>query len=355
MEIALKEGLIEILKIAGKNPILIECRNNVLYVGTYTDYHKFIYESPVQYENFSVVISADIAKDLPDMIFGTMKVGEGFLQFSDNKNNIKISLSEDDISLKKLARGFVKENVASFVGSDFRNAFNYTRHASNDKSIGDVVLRGFHFLIKTDSSEVMASNGSMLSLVNINQTSPEFNSSELLLLNSDFIRLLKLFGDEEVFVGFNENSVSVFQEKENYTIRAITARTSGKDLPYQSVIDSTKDSVLYHYVVDKAEFSRLIKQLKVFSEERSSLTFYSTGEFTVSSSGKSGESSFEVPVLSHGDFPENNIEIKMNVSNLHSYLNASRSDTVKISIKDELSPMLLEDSFGLEILAPLRK
>lgn len=355
MYLELKNGLTEILKVPTKNPILIECRNNKLYVGTYTDYHKVIYETTVNHKDFSATIPAEMAKELPEIAFEDFSVKDNFIELKQGNNKTKIATSEENIPLTSLAKGYEKENNASFDGKEFKEAFNYTRHASNDKTLGDIVLRGFHFLVKPQASEVMASNGSILSLVKIHQTNPDFENSEMILLNSDFSKILKLVGDEPVNIGYNEKSVSITYQEEDFTIRAISARTTGNALPYENVVDSTKQSCEYFFVIDKQDFLNNVKQLKVFSADRCSMSFYNTGEFTVSSSGQSGEASRDIKVMSTGKTPEENIEIKLNISNLFSFLVSTKSETVKMSIKDSLSPIFIEDSFGIEILAPLRK
>jgi hypothetical protein len=357
MENALKDGLVQILKIAKDNPILVEKRNNQLYVGTYTDYHKVVYQTPVKHslENFRAVISTEIAKNLPDMIVGDIEIDESSLSFTSNHNKTKIALIQNPITLTSLAKGYEKENNASFSTNELREAFFYTKHASNDKTIGDLVMRGFHFTINPSACEVMASNGAILSLVKLYQTNPDFNKSHVLLLNPDFFNVLKLLQGEITSIGFNENSISLTSENENHTLRVISSLVSGKNLPYESVVSASRSSARVKYVVNKRSFLEAVKQVKVFSENSAELKVFNTGEFEIKTEGNNGSAIRSIDVITYENEINKNIVIKLNVQMLFSYLLSSKEELVSVFINSEESPILFEDTFGLNILAPLRK
>lgn len=355
MQEALREGLQEILKIVKKNPILIEVKDNKLFVGTYTDYHKVIYETNVNHENLKAVISPEIAKDLPNMITGQVSINENNLEIKNEKNKTKIALSEETLSLKDLSKNYEKNTQCSFSGKEFKDAFYYARHASNDKSLGDIVLRGFHFYLTEDVAEIMASNGIILSLVKIQQQNEEFNSSEMLLLNSDFVNLLKLFSDENINVGYNENSITLSSEHENHIIRVITSRTKGDSLPYRDVVKEAQTNKNINLLIEKNELLEKIKQIKVFSQEKFTLTIYNTGEIELSSQGDYGEAKRSLEVLSQNKQLNENLSINLNTNYLYSYLITNKSDTISMNIKNPEAPVFFEDAYGVEIIAPLRK
>jgi len=357
MEDALREGLITVLKIAKENPILIEKRTDQLYVGTYTEYHKVVYQTTVKntLENFKAIISAQIAKDLPDMISGDIEVDEASISFKNSSNKTKIALVQDSMSLTSLARGYEKENNASFNTNELREAFFYTRHASNDKTIGDLVMRGFHFTLNSSACEVMASNGAILSLVKLYQTNPDFDKSHVLLVNPDFFNVLKLLQGETTFVGFNENSVSLTSSNNNHTLRIISSLINGKNLPYESVVSSARSSTKVRYVVDKRSFVDAVKQVKVFSDKSIELKIFKTGEFEVSTEGTLGSANRDVKVVSYENPIDENFLLKVNVEMLFSYLSANKEEFISINVKSDGDPIVFEDNFGLDILAPLRQ
>lgn len=358
MEDALKEGLLTILKLAKENPILIEKRGQQLYVGTYTEYHKVVYQTTIKdnKDNFKAIISAQIAKDLPDMILGDIQVEENSMSFINGADKTKISLVEDsNINLTYLARGYEKENNASFNTEELRSAFFYTRHASNDKTIGDLVMRGFHFTLNPISCEVMASNGAILSMVKLHQTNPDFNKSHVLLVNPDFFNALKVLQGETTAVGFNETAVSLTSEHENHTIRIISSLINGKNLPYENVVSSTRSSVAVKYVVDKRSFLDSARQVKVFSDKSAEIKIFKTGEFELHSQSATGNATRAVKVLSHQNKSDENYVIKLNIDLLFAYLNSCREELISVGIKSSDAPVLFEDNFGLDILAPLRQ
>jgi len=356
MEDALRDGLITILKIAKEKPILVEKREGQLYVGTHTEYHKVVYQTSVKntLENFKAVIAPEIAKDLPDMIVGDITVDENSMSFVNASNKTKIALSQEPISLVSLAKGYEKDNNASFNTSELREAFFYTRHASNDKTIGDLVMRGFHFTLNPNACEVMASNGAILSLVKLYQTDPDFNKSHVLLLNPDFFNVLKILQGETTLIGFNENSISLTSQDDSHTIRVISSLVSGKSLPYENVVSSALSSSKVKYVLERRSFLEAVKQVKVFSEKSAVLKIFKTGEFEIETEGSFGNANREIKVVSYKNDNDENFLIKVNVQMLFSYLSSSREELISVGIKANDEPIVFEDNFGLDILAPLR-
>jgi DNA polymerase III sliding clamp (beta) subunit (PCNA family) len=357
MELELKEALSSILKVVKDKPILIEVRSNKLYVGTYNDFHKVIYETPLLNDNFRITISPEISKELTNFISDDFYIDEKYVLFKKRDgSSTKISLVEDDISLTLLAKGYEKNTKAEFNGKELKEAFSYVKHASNDKSIGDVVMKGAHFTIKPGSSEIMASNGAMLSVSNTHQINPDFNFSEILLLNSDIFNVIKIIGDENVKIGFNENNLTLSYTEGLFTIRIISSLLSGKSpLPYKDVITNTKNSNKLNYVVEKLSFLDAVRQVKIFTENRLKISLYNTGEFEVSAFGSKGEAKRSVNVISSENKKDENLTVDVNVDYLFSYLVSNKSDVIKVSFSGQESPVLFEDSVGIEILASLRK
>lgn len=353
----LEFAISHVLKITEKDsPILLEVRNNKLFVATKTNFHKLILESNFTSPDFRAVISSEIAREAQSMLLGDFELHEDFIQFKNKSNKTKIALLKDNISLMDLARGYEKNNNAVFDGIELRDAFFYTKHASNDKSIGDVVLRGFHLTLNESSAEIMASNGAILSLVKVNQKDIEFSKNQVLILNPDFFSLIKTFGDEEVKVGFNENMISLTQTTENFTLRAVSALVSGKQpLPYDTVIKAAKSNVKLSCVVTKKSFIDAVKDVKVFSpDNKSTLKLYKTGELEIKADGSRGEAVREIEVSSIRNPNDENFEVRLNVEYLLNYLSGNKSELISVGFSEPLAPIVFEDSYGVEVLAPLR-
>lgn len=357
MEDALREGLVTVLKVAKDNPILIEKRNDQLYVGTYTEYHKIIYQTSIKNDksDFKAVIPASIAKNVPDMILGDVLIEDSCITFVSDSNKTKISLVEDSINLVNLARGYEKENNAEFNTTELKEAFFYTKHASNDKTIGDLVMRGFHFTLKNSECEVMASNGATLSLVKLFQTNIDFSKETVLLVNPEFFNAIKVLEGEFTKVGFNENSVSLTSTTDNYTLRIISSLVNGNSLPYENVVLSAQQNSQVSYVISRRSFLEAVKQVKVFSEKSVLLKFFNTGEFEVESESSSGSATRSIEVKSYENELDKNFNLKVNVEMLFSYLLSTKQEFISVSIKDNESPILFDDNFGINILATLRQ
>lgn len=360
MSIQMRDGIVNLLKIAKGNPFLLECRDKKLYIGTYTDYHKVIYETSMNHEDFRAIVSNEIARDIVDLISDDFTVTEEYMEFKNSGNKTKIKLLKEPITLSDLAKGYEKTDTAEFNGKEFKDAFSYVKHASNDKSLGDTVLRGFHLTINSNKAEVMASNGFVMSVVPLQQINENFNQSTILLLNHDFFSVTRLLSDEKVKLGYNENSVSLTCEEESYTIRIITSLTKGNPLPYQRVLSETLPNNKNVYVLDKESFLFSAKQARIFSDSKASIRFYSTGEVDIFSTGDRGETKNSVQVKQyalHTDLEGKNglLEVKINSDYLLRFIQSVKSDLVSVKLNDEKSPIMFDDNFATEMIAPLLK
>jgi DNA polymerase III sliding clamp (beta) subunit (PCNA family) len=352
----IKSALSSVLKIAKDSPVLVESRGEKLFVGTYTDYHKVVYETPYNGDSFKFVISTEMATLLSEIMFGEFIIDDSSVVVSNNRDRTEISTLVSDITLLSLAKGYEKSSLLKFSAKEIKSAFNYTRHASNDKKIADTVLHGFHLKLSPSSAEVMASNGAMLSLFSIYHGDMNFSESKILLLNGDFFNLLKTFSDEgEIGLSYNENSISLTQYGQGFTIRAISALTKGNPLGYTSVVESSKNSVNMSFSVDRVELMDAVRQIKLFSEENNRCTISITPEdkIVVSSVGKKGKADREIPCL----FVKKNkaIDVSINIQYLLSYLSSARGDRILIGTSGEDSPVCMEDGFGIELIAPFKK
>lgn len=355
----MKQQLVEALGIISKlqkdSPVLIEVRSDKLFVGTYTANQKVVYETSYKHEPFRAVISTEMSKILPEVASDEFSVDEHSLTFKNGKDKTVISLLTEGINLSELAKGYEKDELVSVDGEELRNAFEYTRHAANDKSIGDVVFRGFHLNLKPDVIEVVATNGAILSLVKVKQNRIEYEESEVLLLNSEFYGIAKSLDSEyPVSIAHNENSVSVTQKTGSYTVRFISAKTKGTPLDYSTVMKNAKSITDITYVVDKQSFLSSLRQVRHFSEGSVTLSFYNTGEFTLDSSSQSGEVKREVSVKSFLNENDKNISINTQSELLFRYIASVKAEYLSIHLKGESTPLFLEDGFGEEVIAPLR-
>ena len=352
----IQAGLSSVLKIAKDSPVLVESRGGKLFVGTYTDHHKVVYETPHADDNFKFVVSTEMATLLSEIMFGELVIEESSLVVSNKRDRTEISTLNSDITLLSLAKGYEKSSLIKFPAKELKAAFNYTRHASNDKKIADTVLQGFHLKLSPSSAEIMASNGVILSLVSLYHGDVNFSESKILLLNGDFFNLLKIFSDEgEIGISYNENSISVTQQGPDFVIRAISALTKGNPLGYTGVVESSRNSVNMSFSVDRIEFTDAVRQIRLFSEENNKCTLSITSDdkVIVRAVGKKGKADREIPCI----FTKRNkdIEISMNIQYLLSYLSGSRGERILIGTSGEESPLCMEDGFGIELIAPLKK
>lgn len=365
MDEKIRKGLSKVLKFAGKNPILVEARKGRLFVGAKNDFNSVVFETSSELnEDFRFELNADVVSNTVSMMIGDFFIGDGFIEFKSGSNKTKIAASSMNnnatLSLMRLASGYEKTKVAVFDGSIFSSVFSYAKHASNDKTIGDVVLRGAHFSLKDDYAEVMTSNGYIMSTAKIRRLkSQEDANSSIMILNEEFFNTIKLFSDEKVYLGFNDRAVTLESEIEDYKIRVITslvATQNNSSYPYERVIETTESSAKHRYSLDKKELLNFVKELKFFcSDNKIHLNIFNTGEMELFVSGTSGSGVRALSYTDNENPSENNLDIKFNVEYLYNYLANLSSQTLILKVNDDKSPVLFEDDLGKTILAPLLK
>ena len=214
----LSKVLNNIVKIDKDVQVFIRSHNGSLEVVGYTPLQKVKYVFtllPTTLPDSLLVLSKDTASRLATLL---IEGREGDTQSSQEDELKTLSIKDNTLIVQRstkrtvvnaikpttaLTNEFLKSHsdtataiakapVFNLSLQSLENVIKYTSHASNDTSIGDIVLQGFHVLVKTGSRELelMASNGIIMALSSID-IEPVANvpttGDKLLLVN----RLLK--------------------------------------------------------------------------------------------------------------------------------------------------------------------
>lgn len=353
------EGFKTALKITKESPVVLEVRSGRLFIGTYNEYHSVIYECASDWADFKVVFSQNVAKEIPRAISGgklTLEVVDDGRAVKLTSVGVKLKLALLDnavLGLGKLVSKYTKDIFWEIDGKEFHNTLERVRHSANDKSIGDVVLRGYHLTKKGDGLEFMASNGASMSVSTVPLKNPSKHEGQV-LLNPEFHQVSQLLG-EDTTLSFSEDAISVESVQGESIIRSVSLLTKGKAFDYAKVLEAVKGNKKFAKFSTKVLFDAL-KRTDFFTDENQkykvSLTI-TEGSMTISSSNAYGESTVAIEALDSNLDAEEYMELS-GVSLLN-YLSSTKADSVSFYWDDTSSPIRIDDGVSTEVIVLFRQ
>ena len=224
-------------------------------------------------------------------------------------------------------------------GDKLNEAINMVKSSANDKSIGDVVLRGYHMHTDNDLIELMASNGSVLTSVVIPCISDLEGST--VLPNPEFHQITSLLSGN-VTLSQQEDTLSIYASSSERELFAVTNFTSGKPIPYREVMTQVAENDI-KFMVNSREFLEALKKISFFLDDRSRVELRIEDGILIMMSGNTqGDSKVAVSIDEEENIPED-MTIATNYYNLYSFFNSTNSLLTSIQIKDDKSPIYLTD------------
>lgn len=354
------EGLKTALKITKEAPVIVEARSGKLFIGTHNEYHSVIFECPTTWKDFKAVLSFNIAKELPRSISGGkvhFEVLENHtLNFASKGVKLNLALLDNSsLALSTLIKKYVKETMWEVNGNGFNEALERVRHAANDKSLGDVVLRGYHLRKKGGALEFMASNGATLSVSSAQLLNSDEAVEGTLLLNPEFSQVANLLVGK-TRIGFSEDSISLESSSDDKTLRVVSLLTRGKPFDYDSVLNKVKANEL-SASFDAKTLADAVKRTDFFTDEanKNKIRFVlnNNGTASVHSGNHYGESSIHLEMVEHN--LEEDLELELSGTHFLNYLTSLKSSTVTIYIGDDTVPIRIEDGLTTEVIVLFRK
>jgi DNA polymerase III sliding clamp (beta) subunit (PCNA family) len=351
-------GLQSALKVSREAPVVVESRSNRLFIGSYNEFHSIVYECPTDWGDHKYVLPFAVAKELPKLISDSLlleQVEDNRLKVVSNGTKLKLALLDPaSLTLAKLVSKYSKEEHWVVDGKDLQNSIERVKHAANDKNIGDEVLKGYHLTKIDEYLEVMASNGSTLSVSALPLLSPSLKGGRI-LLNKEFNTVAQLLFGRTVLAG-STDSVSITSVEDDVTLRVVSLLTKGQGFDqYRDIVSGVENNPL-EFTLPSRLLSESLKRNEFFTDEKSMYRvslYFSPSFCTISSQNAYGESKTQVPVIDCNTTDD--IEIDVNGLTFQGFLNSSKTDTVTIKLKDDSSPMFLTNGLIKEVSVVLAK
>ena len=197
-------------------------------------------------------------------------------------------------------------------------------------------LNGAKFVLKPDSLTLVATDGHRLALVEVMHTIGVAEEAGVILPKKTLLELGKLLaeGDEDV----------VFESGENHLFfevgrRMLISRMIDGQFPaYERVIPKNNDK---HIDFERERLTSAVKRVALLSNERSRAVKVeiTKGKVDVtSSSSEFGEAREELPV----DYTGAPLTISFNAQYVLDFLNVVETDSVQLSLKDEVSQAVMK-------------
>ena len=233
------------------------------------------------------------------------------------------------------------ENVMVIDAHQFRMAIDQTVFATSTDS--NEVLNSVHFNFDEENTEVVATNGFCLSLVNlVPENSSGINEKKLTLSQSTVKQLRKVFATSfTITVQINDNSV-IFTDATN----TLSARLIASDyINYKAIIK--KEDYEGYAIIARKPLIDAIRRVNVIS----SLKIGNVTTLHIETDPEHGaQLRIEANVKEEGDAEDilelqelsEQVEITVNSANTIKALNSMRSDTVKIRFDKSDTPLYIE-------------
>lgn len=347
-------NLKELLRISGDAPVLMSVKDKKIYVGAHTYYHSIILESPMDMPDFTTVIEGKSAQQVSRSMTSTRFsiTHDSGIVFSSVGVKLSLPVLESDLSINKLAAKFSKDETHTVLGEALASAVKRIKHAANDTSIGDVVLRGYHMTTTRDSIEFMSSNGAVLAVTKIEA---ETESEGVILLNPEFHQVASLFSEEKVSIRQGKDTIS-FESKtsDERVIRVVSNLTYGEPISYSDVVSSVQQNPI-SLEINSRNFNNALKAGGFFTDDdhnnRVSLKI-SQDDIEIHASNAKGHAVATVEPDTSTGVPENGLTVITGYTNLAGFLANSSTATIELRLKDSNSPMYFTDGVvhGVSVL-----
>jgi DNA polymerase-3 subunit beta len=197
-------------------------------------------------------------------------------------------------------------------------------------------LNGAKFVLKPQSLTLAATDGHRLALVEVTHATGVESETGVILPKKTLLELGKLLAEGEGDIQFESGENHLFFEVAGRVL--ISRMIDGQFPAYERVIPKGNDKVIEF---DRDRLTSAVKRVALLSNERSRAVKFeiSKGKVAVtSSSSEFGEAREDLAV----DYTGNPLTISFNAQYVVDFLNVVETDSVSLSLKDEVSQAVMK-------------
>ncbi len=197
-------------------------------------------------------------------------------------------------------------------------------------------LNGAKFVLKPGSLTLVATDGHRLALVEVAHTVGVTEEVGVILPKKTLLELGKLLAEGDGDVVFESGENHLFFEVGGRVL--ISRMIDGQFPAYERVIPKGNDKLIDF---ERERLTNAVKRVALLSNERSRAVKFEIGKGkadVTSSSSEFGEAREEIPV----DYTGSPVTISFNAQYVLDFLNVVETDTVQLSLKDEVSQAVMK-------------
>ena len=197
-------------------------------------------------------------------------------------------------------------------------------------------LNGAKFVLKPDSITLVATDGHRLALVDVTHKVGVSDEVGVILPKKTLLELGKLLAEGEGDVLFESGENHLFFDVGGRML--ISRMIDGQFPAYERVIPKNNDKTIDF---ERERLTSAVKRVALLSNERSRAVKFDIAKGKVnvtSSSSEFGEAREEIPV----DFTGAPLTISFNAQYVLDFLNVVETDSVQLSLKDEVSQAVMK-------------
>ena len=264
------------------------------------------------------------------------------VRIEEDKNGVKVAADRFDSRMQTLPREdfpTLPDATGKARAALPRNALKEMVSKTQFAITGEdtrYFLNGAKFVLKPDSITLVATDGHRLALVEVAHKVGVTEELGVILPKKTLLELGKLLMDGEGDVMFESGENHLFFEVGDRML--ISRMIDGQFPAYERVIPKGNDK---HIDFERERLTNAVKRVALLSNERSRAVKFDIAKGKVdvtSSSSEFGEAREEIPV----DFTGAPLTISFNAQYVLDFLNVVETDTVQLSLKDEVSQAVMK-------------
>lgn len=345
--------------------MIVEAREQRLFIGTYSPHHSLIMEVPTDWDDFKIVLTGEVSQELLKVMKETISFTPSddgqtvTVHTAGTKLNLR-TLDKRVLTLGMLAKQFVHNKTWEMSGTDLADAVTRIRHSANNAAISDVVMKSYHIShLPKDGGvgvlELMTTTGSSMSLTTLPVGSTdEFGVEKItVIISPEFHQIAALVDGGNVTFGLADGvesmSVTCEYPDEDTILRAITARTTGTPIPYESVLGPLREEDKF-FTIDRKEFLEAVSHANFFSSKSSSRkldALLADKKLVLSANNAHGSTSTQIKV----EDQVRGLTFSISGDLLRSYLSSSKGGKIEVFGKDNSTPLLFKDGLSEEVIS----
>ncbi|MFA5626192.1 MAG: hypothetical protein WC965_01790 [Thiohalomonadaceae bacterium] len=350
-------GLDTVLKIVDTDSdVLIQSFGTKLYVASNNEYHAAIHEVVTDTEPFRIVLEGESAKQLHKAFYGgSISVDDNILTVdSDGSSAEFLGLTgKEKLTVKRLGAKYTADDPVSIEPTELLRLFSETKHAAGSRDVGDVRFTGYHICIGSSTLEVMATDGSVISLTDAKATY-HGDDAHTLVVGEEFSVVPALMpGAEKALLAWKEGTISTTFTKGKETLRVVSNIIAQSPILYQEVVEKTVSANTNEYIIPRSDFVTALNKVIFFTgdDQKQRIDIEVEGSVCTFRAKNNKGSVTAISAITPLVTEHEKLKFGINLTYLLAFLKSTKYEDIHLWVNTDKTPILFTTGTGKEIIA----